>query len=102
MVARDEQPYIEEDEQRHVFRVNRGTMTSEPIFAQSLFAASPTLRMSPSFERTSDLRSRAIFSAPPKRCSVAVTSRNASSSEIGWTSGVRSANRAMTESDAAA
>jgi p-cumate 2,3-dioxygenase alpha subunit len=32
MIAADE-PYLQEDEQRHIFRVNRATMTSEAIFA---------------------------------------------------------------------
>ena len=78
-----------------------GLRRSDPIFAQSLFVATPTDSTRPSCSRTSRFSALAMLSAPPNRCSVAVTSRNASSSEIGSTSGVRSAKSAMTASDAA-
>src|SRR5439155_377920 len=77
-----------------------GLRRSEATFAQSLFVARPTESTSPQRSRTARLSSLAIASALPQRCSVAVTSRKASSSEIGSTSGVLSAKRAMTWSDA--
>jgi p-cumate 2,3-dioxygenase alpha subunit len=33
MNAYDDEPFLQEDEQRHIFRVNRATMTSDAIFA---------------------------------------------------------------------
>ena len=79
-----------------------GLRRSEAILATSLFGATPTDAVSPARSRMRRLISRAMCSASPRAPVLAVTSRNASSSDRPCTSGVNSWNTAKICSDTAA
>ena len=69
-----------------------GFLSSDAIFATSLFGATPTEQVSAVSARTRRLISAAIESAGPKAAMLAVTSRNASSSDRPSMSGVNAEN----------
>ena len=65
-----------------------GFFRSLAILARNLLGATPTETTSRSSSRIACLICRPISTAGPNRCSLPVTSRNASSSDSGSTSGV--------------
>ena len=66
-----------------------GLRRSEAILATSLVPATPTEAVSPTSARTSSLIRRAMAGPSPNSAAEPVTSRNASSIEIGSTCGVK-------------
>ena len=77
-----------------------GFFKSLATFAANLHGATPADAVSPSSSFSARLIAAAMVGPSPKSERLAVTSRNASSREIGSTSGVRSKKSAMTSSDA--
>jgi hypothetical protein len=69
---------------------------SDAIFATSFVEATPTEMVNRTSSRTAALIARAIASPSPNNAKDAVTSRNASSIEIGSTSGVNRRRIAIT------
>ena len=65
-----------------------GLRRSEAILATSLVVATPTEAVSPTSSRTRSLIERAMAGPSPNSSNEPVTSRNASSMEMGSTSGV--------------
>ncbi len=77
-----------------------GLRRSEAIFATSLVVATPTEAVSPTSSRTAVLMLPAIVGPSPNSGRDPVTSRNASSIEIGSTSGVNDRRIDITSRDA--
>ena len=73
-----------------------GLRRSEAILATSLVVATPTEAVSPTSSVTARLIAPAIASPSPNRACDPVTSRKASSIEIGWTWSVKRRRIAMT------
>ncbi len=73
-----------------------GLRRSDAIFATSFVVETPTDAVSSSSSWIASLIRRAIVAPSPNRARLAVTSRNASSMEIGSTSGVKRRRIAMT------